>query len=788
MTDPAMIHETARTLFAPGTVVELRILNAPRQGTVSGYFDRPAPFVQAAQRWSGKVPGVYATLNPCTPDLLARAANKLKDHVRTTTSDSDIVQRVWFPLDFDPVRPAGISATEAEHAAALERAAACTDWLKARGWPDPVSADSGNGGHGLYRIDLPNDADARTLLQHCLEALAIYFTDSVVQLDVGVFNAARIWKVYGTLACKGDHLPERPHRLSRLLDVPTTLACVSREQLAALAALVPPPLSHPAQQGRGPAAPPFDLAQWITAHHLPVVKEEPWQDAGYRWVLNPCPWNAEHTNGAAFIVRLPTGAIQAGCHHNGCQGNHWHDLRQRYEPGFKPYVPPAALRRGSRHGQTPAPDQDGSPLVIAMDTVTARPIEWLWYPYLAIGKLCILDGDPGVGKTLLATQLAANVSRGHPMPDQQGKLTLSCGAPGVVVFLATEDDLEDTVRPRLDRAGADCAQVKVFNEWQDGTGHRHAFTLADLPYLETVLTTYRPRLVYIDAIQAVLGGKVDANSANQLKQLLDPLAKLAATYRCAILASRHPAKPGQHNVKLIHRGANSMAIIGTARLGLFVEDHPTDKTKVLLLQSKSNAGAIGRTQLFSKKEGVFEWAGVSRITKEEIAGSGRGPNPHDFLEAFFWLESRLEGGLAWPASDIETEAEEQQNLSQHVLKKAKKALGVVSWKGHDKDAAWMRRLPLLPASTPPSSTTSTTSTTSTSLDKSTTCGDRVAVGEEVEEVEEDEEVEVVAVESQEPCFACQGTTFRRNAQGMALCARCYPAPLAALPTDAGGAS
>src|SRR5262249_48770697 len=203
-TDPVMIDQTAPALFAPGTVAELRILNPPRRGTGSGYFTDLRAFVQAAAQWSGKAPAVYATLNPCLPALLARSANRLKERVKSTTSDNDIVQRCWFPLDFDPVRPADISSTEAEHAAALERAADCTTWLTARGWPQPVAADSGNGGHRLYRIDLPNDADSRILLQRCLEALALYFSDSMVELDVKVFNAARIWKVYGTLACKGD--------------------------------------------------------------------------------------------------------------------------------------------------------------------------------------------------------------------------------------------------------------------------------------------------------------------------------------------------------------------------------------------------------------------------------------------------------------------------------------------------------------------------------------------------------------------------------------------------------
>jgi hypothetical protein len=245
-----MIQQTASVLFQPETVAELRILDTPR-GTVSGYFDNSQAFTQAAQQWSGKAPAVYCTLNPCTPALLARAANRLKERVKTTTSDRDIVRRYWFPLDFDPVRPANISSTDVEHDAALQRAEDCAAWLGHRNWPRPVAADSGNGGHRLYRIDLPNDDETRALLQRCLEALAMYFSDSAVALDVSVFNAARIWKVYGTLACKGDHLPERPHRLSRLLDVPSPVECVTRQQLEELAALLPAPAMSASRRGLG---------------------------------------------------------------------------------------------------------------------------------------------------------------------------------------------------------------------------------------------------------------------------------------------------------------------------------------------------------------------------------------------------------------------------------------------------------------------------------------------------------------------------------------------------------
>jgi hypothetical protein len=334
--DLAMIQQTATTLFMPGTVHELRILNTPRNGTVSGYFDSLQAFVDAAQSWSGNAPAVYATLNPCNPALLARAANRLKERVKTTTSDSDMIRRYRFPLDFDPVRPAGISSTDAEHAAALQRATDCDAWLHSLGWPAPVLADSGNGAHLIYAIDLPNDSTSRDLLKRCLEAVALYHSDDVVNVDLTTFNAARIWKVYGTMACKGDHLPERPHRLARLLDVPTSLEVVTRAQLEALAALVPEPPPPVPHRGYTQGVP-FDLEQWIERHELPVVSEGPWHQNGYRWVLKPCPWNSAHTNRSAFIVRLASGAIAAGCHHNGCSGNDWHALREIYEPGWRAY-------------------------------------------------------------------------------------------------------------------------------------------------------------------------------------------------------------------------------------------------------------------------------------------------------------------------------------------------------------------------------------------------------------------------------------------------------------------
>jgi hypothetical protein len=313
-----------------------------------------------------------------------------------------------------------------------------------------------------------------------------------------------------------------------------------------------------------------------------------------------------------------------------------------------------------------------------MDTVQRTPVTWLWWPYIAIGKLAMLDGDPGIGKTLLMAQLAASLSRGQHLPDQEGVPTLATGGPHVTVMLSTEDGLADTLKPRLDEAGADSRQVKVLQGWKDAEDAVHAFTFADMPILERTLQEYQPRLVIIDPIQAYLGSSVDMNSANETRPLLEALRRLAEQYQCAIVCIRHLAKAHQGG-KAMHRGLGSVDFIGAARTGLVVEQHPTDPGKVLLAQSKSNIGPLGRTQVFTKYDGQFEWCTVSRITAEMLAGGGRGPDPHAFVEAICWLEDRLADGIPVASEALCAEADEE-GISAPTLRRAKKALKVRSVK------------------------------------------------------------------------------------------------------------
>jgi hypothetical protein len=335
-------------------------------------------------------------------------------------------------------------------------------------------------------------------------------------------------------------------------------------------------------------------------------------------------------------------------------------------------------------------------VVRSMDEIEEQEIAYVWNPYVALGKLCLLDGDPGSGKTGLVCILAAAISRGYPMPDQAGKPTVPTGEPGVTLLVSMEDDLSDTIKKRLRLIGADPSRIKVLDHIVSDAGKREHFTLDHVPLLEEEVIRYRPRLVYVDSLQLVLGPKVDMNRANQVADALEGLIELAARYHFALICARHPAKPGQNIAKLIHRGMGSVALIGRARLGLFVEEYPGDPTRSMLVQSKANGGMHGRTQLFSKAGGKFEWCGVSRITKDALAGGGRGPSPQAFLECCLWLERRLgDRGDSFPAKDLRDEAEEE-GFGHNVLIAARKALGVsVSQPTGTAHGGWYWRLPPL---------------------------------------------------------------------------------------------
>lgn len=325
-----LITKSLMSVIHEGQVFEIRILDNKR--LVSGYFDYEhiGQAAAAVVPYDGRVSGIYWTLNPVMPALISRAYNRLKERAKVTTSDDQILRRVWLPIDIDAERPSGISSSDDEHNAALAKAGDIRSFLTDLGFPQPISADSGNGAHLLYRIDLPNDDDSARLVEQCLKALAQKFDDSSTTVDTSNYNASRIFKLYGTLARKGDNTPDRPHRRAQILDAPASrpedMGIVSAEQLRSLAALYKPetPSTHHTSQIQK-----FDLQEWINKYGLDVSSPKPYK-GGRIWIFNECPFNPDHNRGEAFIIEGTDGKIGAGCHHKSCTWD-WHDLRRMVE-------------------------------------------------------------------------------------------------------------------------------------------------------------------------------------------------------------------------------------------------------------------------------------------------------------------------------------------------------------------------------------------------------------------------------------------------------------------------
>ncbi len=333
--EPCALAFARLLIDPPGSVVELRALGVRRANfstTVSGYFNDPENLVATAASLDGQAEGIYVTLNPVLPQLLARASNRLVHGAKQTTGDKEIVARRFLPIDLDPVRPAGISSTEEEKAASRAAADEVEAHLRSLGFPPPIKGDSGNGSHLLYRVDLPADDDG--LVKRALEALAFKFDTDKVSVDRGNHNPARIWKLYGTLARKGDSTPDRPHRRSCLLELPEPKP-VPIEILQALAARVPGTADKRERRENGG---PFDVETYLKKHGIRVTKTSQWQ-GGRRWILERCPFNPEHVDGAAYVVQLQGGGIGAGCHHNSCEGKGWVHLRDAVDPGWREREP-----------------------------------------------------------------------------------------------------------------------------------------------------------------------------------------------------------------------------------------------------------------------------------------------------------------------------------------------------------------------------------------------------------------------------------------------------------------
>ena len=313
-----------------GDLTEIRVLSGNK--TWSGYFKNVENLIACIEPYSNSPhTQIYFTLNHINEGCYGRAQReKLIPIFREpTTSDVDIDGRTSVLIDLDPKRPAGVSSTNEQLSFAYNKAVEIYNFLMSQGFYEPIVGMSGNGYH-LYLPCLIGATNETTeIVKKFLQVLSLFFSDEKVEVDEKVFNLARISKLPGTLACKGENTPDRPWRQSEILSVPSEIKPTDIAYFKKIAAMYPEEEVRP-NRWNNYSSERFDLVEFLNRHGIGY--KETRVAGGTKYILDHCPFNDQHKHKDAVIFQRDNGAIGFLCFHNSCSGRTWRDVRLLFEP------------------------------------------------------------------------------------------------------------------------------------------------------------------------------------------------------------------------------------------------------------------------------------------------------------------------------------------------------------------------------------------------------------------------------------------------------------------------
>ena len=311
--------------------------------------------------------------------------------------------------------------------------------------------------------------------------------------------------------------------------------------------------------------------------------------------------------------------------------------------------------------------------LIRMSDIQPEQVQWLWYPYIPLGKLTVIQGDPGEGKTTFVLAVIAALTKGEALPEREPL------DPVNILYQTAEDGLADTIRPRLDALGADCSRVLVIDE------SKRELSLSDERIRQAMEKT-GAKLLVLDPLQAYLGAEVDMHRANEVRPILKCLGAVAEQMGCAVVLIRHLNK--MQGQKSGHRGMGSVDFQAAARSVLLVGRTKEDPQLRIVVPDKSSLAPEGESIAFAlDPELGFQWKGYCAYNAEELLGGSTKQVQTKTMQAEETLRNLLDKPA--PAEEILRRIT-AAGISERTLMTAKKNLSVLSEK---RGAQWFWRLP-----------------------------------------------------------------------------------------------
>ena len=400
-------------------IVEIRIM---QDGKVfSGYFKDVDNILRVIQQYDGKA-SVNAPFNYIDPNRYSRVKEQresLMQYAKETTKNDDIIGRDFILVDIDPIREAGVNATDEEKSHAIEAGKKiCSFLVEQNGFEKPIVADSGNGVHLYFRVQLKNDDKTKELVKRFQSTLGMYFSDDKVDVDQSVDQAAKMAKIIGTTSVK-KAMPDRPARISKFLSVPNEVNVTDVAYIKKIAEMFPKPEAPTWENNY--RSDKFDIETFIHDHDIEIIKTTTITN-GTRYELKECPFNPTHKHSALFVDKF--GALGFHCFHNSCSQYTFRDFRLHYDPEAYSRATRQAVSNWNRF-QHPRPQpqpetEDKGPKWLSMPEIQYKDLSNApsiptgcrdldkKIQGLLLGEVSVLSGNNASGKSAWINNIIAN--------------------------------------------------------------------------------------------------------------------------------------------------------------------------------------------------------------------------------------------------------------------------------------------------------------------------------------------------------------------------------------------